>query len=269
MSHPSLLLIPQPRFLKMGASSISLADQGSLMIQAAEPHRLWFTAQELQGALKNYAGVSYALRAAGTASICLNVVPGSVRHDQGYELTIQDDCIYVVASTPQGCFYGVQTLIQIIKQAERELPELRISDWPDYLNRGVMLDISRDRVPTMETLYQLVEMLASWKVNQFQLYTEHTFAFQTHEIVWEKASPMTGEEILALDSYCRERFVELVPNQNVFGHMHRWLAHEGYQYLAEAPDGAQTPWGYFNPESFSISPVASTRASRSASSGWP
>ena len=34
---------------------------------------------------------------------------------------------------------------------------------------------------------------------------------------------MTGEEILALDAYCRERFIELVPNQNSFGHLHRWL----------------------------------------------
>ena len=48
---------------------------------------------------------------------------------------------------------------------------------------------------------------------------------------------MTGEEILALDAYCKERFIELVPNQNSFGHMHRWLKHPEYAHLAEDPEG--------------------------------
>ena len=89
-----------------------------------------------------------------------------------------------------------------------------------------MLDISRNRVPTMQTLLELVDLLASWKINQLQLYTEHTFAYRNHPIVWADASPMTGEEILALDAYCRERFIELVPNQNSYGHMTPWLIHD-------------------------------------------
>ena len=82
-----------------------------------------------------------------------------------------------------------------------------------------MLDISRDKVPRMDTLYALVDMLAGWKINQVQLYTEHTFAYRQHPDVWAEASPMTGDEILALDAFCRERHIELVPNQNSFGHM--------------------------------------------------
>ena len=96
-----------------------------------------------------------------------------------------------------------------------------------------MLDISRDKVPTMETLYALVDLLAGWKINQLQLYTEHTFAYRQHPEVWAEASPLTGQEILGLDAYCRKRFVELVPNQNSFGHMHRWLKHARYAPLAE------------------------------------
>jgi len=111
-----------------------------------------------------------------------------------------------------------------------------INDWPDFPNRGVLLDISRDKVPTMKTLYELVDLLSEWKINQFQLYTEHTFAYRNHGVVWDKAGPMTGEEILALDMYCRERFVELVPNQNSFAHMERWLKHKEYLHLAERED---------------------------------
>lgn len=182
-----------------------------------------------------------------------------VAHPQGYTLSISPKIIEITASTPVGAFYGACTLRQIVRQTmlckalvardmkpgetNLNIPCLAIEDFPDYPARGVMLDISRDKVPTMETLYHLVDLLAEWKVNQFQLYTEHTFAYLAHPKVWAKASPMTGEEILALDEYCRARFVELVPNQNSFGHMERWLKHEEYRHLAECPDGFDAPWG--------------------------
>ena len=94
---------------------------------------------------------------------------------------------------------------------------LQIDDKPDFANRGVMLDISRDKVPTMETLYKQIDILAECKINQIQLYTEHTFAYDNHKVVWQNASPMTPEQILDLDQYCRDRHIELVPNQNSFG----------------------------------------------------
>jgi len=118
-----------------------------------------------------------------------------------------------------------------------------------------MLDISRDRVPTLKTTRDLIDRLASWKINQFQLYTEHTFAYLNHPEVWAKASPFTGEEILELDAYCRDRHIELVPNQNSFGHMHRWFEHARYAPLAEAPDGFDFPWGDHSDGPFSLCPI--------------
>ena len=64
---------------------------------------------------------------------------------------------------------------------------------------------------------------------------------------------MTGQDILELDAYCRERFVELVPNQNSFGHMERWLRHESYKQLAICPDGFTSPRGLFV-ESMTLNP---------------
>src|SRR3989304_4735960 len=123
----------------------------------------------------------------------------------------------------------------------RRPPECHIADWPDFTHRGVLLDVSRDKVPTMETLFDLVDLLASWKINQVQLYMEHTFAYRGHEVVWQHASPLTGDEIEALDTFCGNRYVGLVPNQNSLGHMHRWLIHEPYRRLAECPEGLVHP----------------------------
>lgn len=159
----------------------------------------------------------------------------SIARPQGYRLTVTPDAIAIVGHDAAGLFYGRQTLAQLRRVG---LPCCEVEDWPDFPNRGVMLDVSRDKVPTMATLFAVVDELALWKVNQLQLYTEHTFAYANHETVWKNASPLTADEVRALDAYCRERFVELVPNQNSFGHMERWLRHERYRDLAECPDGS-------------------------------
>jgi len=157
---------------------------------------------------------------------------------QSYGLRIDDAGVVLVAADDAGAFYGRATLDQLARlTGDGALPACRVHDWPDQAVRGVMLDVSRDKVPTLETLRALVDRLASWKVNQLQLYLEHTFAYRDHEDVWRDASPYAAEDIQALDAYCRERFVELVPNQNCLGHMARWLRHERYRDLAVAPGG--------------------------------
>jgi hypothetical protein len=145
--------------------------------------------------------------------------------------------VAVDAADEAGAFYARATLEQLRREHDGELPLCEIEDWPDLAVRGVMLDVSRDKVPTVATLEALIDRLASWKVNQVQLYMEHTFAYENHRDVWADASPFTAEDVRHLDAFCRERHVELVPNQNCLGHMGRWLKHERYRPLAMFPDG--------------------------------
>ncbi|MBK1876900.1 beta-N-acetylhexosaminidase [Pelagicoccus mobilis] len=159
----------------------------------------------------------------------------------GYKLSISKAGIKIVASTPASAFHAQTTLKQISNQSPQELPCLEIEDWPDLPIRGYMLDISRCKVPTRRSLLQLVDLLASLKFNQLQLYTEHTFAYSEHQSVWQDSSPLTATEIRELDAYCRDRYIELVPNQNSFGHMERWLKHPAYLHLAESPNGFEHP----------------------------
>jgi hypothetical protein len=152
---------------------------------------------------------------------------------QGYRLSMRPDGVQIDAADDAGEAYARSTLAQL----GAELPGGVIEDWPDLPVRGVMLDVSRDKVPTLATLEALIDRLASWKINQVQLYVEHTFAYRDHGVVWAQADPYTAEEIRRLDAFCRERHVELVPNQNCLGHWERWLKHEPYRRLAVSPDG--------------------------------
>ncbi|MGH0032021.1 MAG: family 20 glycosylhydrolase [Myxococcota bacterium] len=161
--------------------------------------------------------------------------------DEGFALTIDPGGVRIEHADANGLRYAQAALAQVRAQSEDRLPGLRLRDAPDFPVRGVMLDVSRDRVPTRATLLRWLDLLALCRLNQLQLYTEHTFAYRDHETVWRDASPITPDDVRWLDAECAARGVELVANQNAFGHMGRWLAHERYRDRAEAPDGWEAP----------------------------
>ena len=118
-----------------------------------------------------------------------------------------------------------------------------------------MLDVSRDRVPTQQTLAWLVDVLAALRFNELQLYVEHTFAYTGHDEVWRDASPLTHDDMAWLARYGADRGVDLVANMNGFGHMGRWLTHEAYRDLAECPDGFDAVFGGGHSEPTCLAPT--------------
>lgn len=127
--------------------------------------------------------------------------------------------------------------IRVMKKFILSLLLFPACSWAAPFIQGYHLDISRCKIPTMETFERMILTLEKLGYNQLQLYTEHTFAYPGHEVVWQGWSPMTGEEIRALDALCASHGIELVPNQNSFGHLDHWLKHPGYNDLAEIPAG--------------------------------
>ncbi len=255
----SIILLPCPQHLIQTGTRINLLDFRWIALQGAPVAGLWTTAQRAQKALQTHAHVTWDI-VGGTSVPHENIglfiiVNDAVQQPEGYQLTISADSITVLAHDLSGAFYGVMTFVQLLQQFGSHLPALTIKDYPELPTRGVMLDVSRDKIPTMETLYALIDKFASWKINQLQLYTEHTFAYRNHPEVWANASPLTAEQVLALDAYCRERYIDLVPNQNSFGHMHRWFEHSRYKPLAEAENGFMTPWGEYHDYPFSLNPT--------------
>ncbi|MBF0351401.1 MAG: family 20 glycosylhydrolase [SAR324 cluster bacterium] len=250
-----MLLTPHPRRLVMREGHACLSS-GQIVIHDASPEML-YSAQLLQKDLEHFQGQYWPLCAAipHHAPFLFRLRKTNIfRPSESYHLRIRSHEVFLEAPTARGIFYGIMTLRQLLRQFEHQLPCLEIEDFPDFPVRGVMLDVTRDKVPSLSTLFELVEQLAEWKINQLQLYFEHVFAYSGHRRVWCQASPYTGEDILKLDQFCREHFVELVPCQNSFGHLHRWLELPEYRHLAECPEGFQWPWGEFNPAPFSLCP---------------
>jgi hexosaminidase len=246
---PLDLLLPSPK----KATALPALCFGEVKANESDPslHKLPAYDRVL-GLLKRYSIES-------APALSLRFVRDASLAPEAYKLTASAAIIEVSSSTPAGSRYALSTLQQWLELngPQGSLPGLAVEDEPDLAQRGVMLDISRDRVPSMATAFALVELLSSWKINQLQLYTEHTFAYSGAAAVWGDSSPWTAEEIRALDSHAELHGIELVPNQQSFGHLHRWLVHSPYNQLAEVPEGVVHP---FHPtkQPFSICPTDET-----------
>lgn len=167
---------------------------------------------------------------------------------EAYKIEVEQERIKVYASSEQGAFYAIQTFKQIFN--EQLIPCLKIEDYPDLKIRGIMLDISRSKVPTIDTLKELVKLFASIKINHLELYVEG-FSFEYESFQDEIAinhNYFSLKDLKILETFCNERFIDLVPNQNGLGHMADWLALDQYHNLAECENGFFI-WGADRPAS--------------------
>lgn len=171
-----------------------------------------------------------------------------------YEIRLAADQIEIAHADDNGLRYARTTLSQLQTLHPGRVPCLRIEDAPAFQVRGFMLDVSRDRVPTTEHLKEIIDRLAELKCNHLQLYTEHTFAYAGHQTVWDASSPITPEQVRSLDEYASERGIELVANQNCFGHLSSWLRHPEYAHLAET-HGEYDFYGIRRDGPFSLCPL--------------
>jgi len=231
-------LFPAPRTISVAKRRLDLTQASWIVLPQGCSRRLRERVLENAAAigrtLNRQLRVAHAVPQSGEVLLEIRLGAGK-RPEQGFELVLSEAKRQLIAGGEAGAFYGILAVAQLIEQFGSTPPVLTISDAPDFPARGVMLDVSRCKVPTMATCKQLIDRLAGMRLNQLQLYTEHTFAFSAHQAVWHDASPITHEEIQELDQYCADRFVELVPNFNSFGHFERWLKHPAYRHLAECP----------------------------------
>lgn len=153
---------------------------------------------------------------------------------ESYKLRINEEGIRIEAGDAAGAFYAVQTLKQIF--TNEEIPYLEIQDRPDFEYRGFYHDITRGKIPTIETMKMLIDRMASYKMNSLQLYVEHVYEFEECKELNDKYGYYTKKEMQELDEYCKERFIDFIPSLSAFSHMYEVLELEQYKHLRVLKD---------------------------------
>lgn len=184
--------------------------------------------------------------ASKASSQTIHVTAGSNASDskalQSYRLNVGDTAIKIEGGGTSGLYYGIQTLRQLVRSFASDIPCMEIEDYPALEARGFYHDTTRGRVPRLETLKELADRLSFYKINQLQLYIEHSFAFRKHSEIWTDSDPLTAEEILELDEYCRKRCIELVPSLSTFGHLYHALISKSFRHLNEYEQIPEKPF---------------------------
>ncbi len=164
---------------------------------------------------------------------------------EAYKIFLEDKNFILEAGDDCGAFYAIQTLKQIIKAYGPAIPAVEIEDYPDLEYRGFYHDATRGRVPSVEGVKQIVDQLALTKMNSLQLYVEHPFEFKEFSNVGNTYDDiLTAEDLLEIDQYCYDNFIDFIPSLSCFGHLYELLQKPEYKELCELEDYIPTKHFY-------------------------
>ncbi len=241
-------LIPAPREFTPGAA---VALKGAVAVTAGVDKNDRFAAADLAVTLKER-GVKVAAPGALTIHLLRSSSPGAkallAKHkltftdemkDEGYVLVAEPKSITVVGATAAGVFYGAQTARQLVTGfgAGVTVQTGVVRDWPAMRWRGFHDDLSRGPVPTLEFQKHVIRTIAGYKMNAYSPYFEHTLAYESDPLVAPPGGAMTRAQVKELVEYAKPFHVEIIPEQEAFGHLHHALKYEIYSAVAETPHG--------------------------------
>ena len=158
--------------------------------------------------------------------------------EEDYTVVVSPETIHIIGAGPAGLFHGVQTLRQLIR-ANRDqsgIPCLAIKDWPSLTWRAFQDDLTRGPSTKLENLEFQADLGAFFKLNVFTYYMEHQFAFKKHPEIGPQDGSLLPQELKALVTYAQFRNLNILGNQQSFGHFGAILAHPQYAPLRETPD---------------------------------
>ncbi len=153
--------------------------------------------------------------------------------DEEYFLMISEGLATLSAADKRGCFYGVETLRQLLnldaEQSEHKCDNCYIQDAPKYEYRGLSVDICRHFFP-LDTLKQIVELMSRVKLNKLHLHLSDDQGFRIqidkYPLLNSVGSTRTGSEVL-------ENGVRSVDEKEVSGYLTKADAKELVEFAAK------------------------------------
>ncbi len=239
-----MILLPLPKKTEEKEGNLMLRMDTMIVMDTSCPQGIIVYARQLKEEVLNWAGMTIEIgRGTFRKGDILLMVDASLG-EQHYTLKIEEEGAFLCGGSLTSLGWAVQTLRQIVRQSGGLLPHVAIDDEPDMKNRGFYHDATRGRIQTLENMKKMVDILSFYKMNQLQLYVEHTYLFRDLTELWRDETPMTAEEVLELDQYCYERGVELVPSIATFGHLYKLLKTRSFEHLCELPGSFEERFGF-------------------------
>jgi len=249
VSAQNINVIPQPKEYAAKPGQFALGGEVMFYINSKE---LKSVAQYVVAEMKTVSGLQLSLtdkeeKTSDKRTISLEISPSFRTEDEGYRLDCSPEKVSVKAVTPQGIFYGVQTLLQLISSGEKpHIPCMSVKDEPRFSWRGLMLDVSRHFF-TVDEVKRLIDQMAVYKFNILHLHLTDDQGWRLEikslpaltqvgawrvprtGLWWEREPPKEGEkatyggfytqeQMEELIGYAASKHIEILPEINVPGH---------------------------------------------------
>ncbi len=233
-----LHVIPYPQKVELGGADFILQNKLTIVLDKNATKVDRKTAELLTTELAEKWGITASLSdAQGVSSILLtrSNVPKAIT-DQGYIINTNAGVLTIQAKDEDGLFYGVQTLLQIIKKSRGEtfVPGMRITDWPDVKIRAVHYD-TKHHQDKASYVKSFIRDMAKYKINMLVWEWEDKLAYKSHPEIGAPGA-FTIEEMQEFTRYAREHHIELTPLVQGLGHVSFILKWPKYKDLREVAD---------------------------------
>ena len=276
-SSQPLPLIPQPALVEPKLGIFRLREGAALIVGSNNAEAAGI-ARRFADLLASTRGIHLDVRPFGSRpqrdAIVFSLDPraASVPSGEGYDLAVDARRILLIAREPRGLFYGSVTLWQLLtadmsKASWLDVPQVHIADAPRFAWRGAMLDSAR-HYQSPEFIKRFIDQLALLKLNTLHWHLTDDQGWRieiqrypklTSVGAWRRPAGAAGtdangqpvryggyytqDEIRDIVRYAAARYVTIVPEIDMPGHMQAAIA--AYPELGSIGDTPEVShdWG--------------------------
>ena len=204
--------------------------------------------------------------------IALRIDP-KISSREGYRITVTEKGITIDGGGAQGVFYGIQTLRKALPAGEGSdvaFPAVLVEDAPRFAYRGMHLDVSRHFFGE-DFVKRYIDMLALHHINIFHFHISDDQGWRveikkyprlTEVGAWRQRTVIgrnmgiyewkryggyfTQEQIRGIVEYARQRYITVIPEIDMPGHMEAALASYPELGCTGGPYEVEPNWGVFD-----------------------
>ena len=246
-------IIPQPVELQKTSGTFTISAATTIGANTPESQKV---AEIFANTLAQAAGISAKVQKTGTIQFTINPTADTKIGKEGYTLDATSTGVKIAANAPAGLFYGMQTLIQllpkeiesksVVKGVKWTIPGVKVTDYPRFGWRGLMLDVSRNFFTKAE-VKRFIDDMVRYKYNtlHWHLTDDNGWRVEIKSLpkltevgAWrveraghfgDREAPKDGEptpvggfytheDIKEIVKYADERHVTVLPEIDVPGH---------------------------------------------------
>lgn len=264
-------VVPMPLEINTTQQASFLLKSGVTVYYPAGNEKMQRNAEFLASYVKAQTGIELQVQAGegGKGGIVLQLGLAN-DNPEAYQLKVDASQVVISSSSEAGVFYGIQTLRKAVDVAEGsnvELPAVEINDQPRFGYRGMMLDVGRHFF-SMDEIKTYIDMMALHNINRFHWHLSEDQGWRIEIKKYPKLTEIgsmrketvighnsgkydgkpyggfyTQEQVKEIVAYAAERYITVIPEIDLPGHMQAALAAYPELGCTGGPYEVWTQWG--------------------------